>query len=121
MSASRVRTLQLLLLALLALGALLRPMLVVACDLHAATHAHAADPHDHSHDVADGGVPGDGGDGDGHGSHDGQLLGSLAGAAAGGEQLQVIAPAFGPEPLPPARGSPPPRGIRTVPFRPPIG
>jgi hypothetical protein len=108
-------------LALLVLAALVRPVLIIACEMHAVAFAHAADPHEHAHggagaEVDPGNLDGD----DGHGAHEGQLLGSLGGAAAEVPTFELPAIAFAsialPEPSSSARSGPEP----PAPFRPPI-
>jgi hypothetical protein len=64
--------------ALLLLGSLLRPMLILACDIHATAFAHATQPHAHLHAAAAGDeAPSE----QGHGDHQQFQLGSAAGAA----------------------------------------
>jgi hypothetical protein len=115
MSRSLARRVRLWLLPMLVLGVLLRPVLIFACDLHAATHGHADAPHAHVAGELDANATGDA-----HGEHDTQQ------AAKSGEipahlSLYVLADAPAPRLSPRARrSSPPPEPGRGTPFRPPI-
>ena len=111
------RSLRLLLVVLLAVGTLVRPMLIVSCEIHAISHAHAAQPHMHGHDLPDdAGSP----DGDGHGEH--ELLNHVAFAGV----ADTVAPLLIPEVAPVRQAmpgvAPMPRLVHHAgaPFRPPI-
>jgi hypothetical protein len=100
---------------LLALATLVRPLLIVACDVHAVAHAHAAQPHQHAGGDDAGGV-----DGDSHGPHDSLLQGSLAAVADAVAPFELAMPRFGtlvvPEAAPVALAA----HYAGAPFRPPI-
>lgn len=57
-------------LLLLVAGSAVRPLLTIACDLHAAVNAHASNPHDHAGDA----FPDDAPDA-AHGEHEYQFAG----------------------------------------------
>jgi len=115
MSRALTRRLRLWLLPMLMLGILLRPVLIIACDVHAATHGHADAPHVH---VAD--EPGAKNAGDTHGDHD--WLQGAAVAEVPAHLLMYVHPAA---PMPHLRpdvhdDDAPPDPLRGAPFRPPI-
>lgn len=115
MSRLPARRLRLWLLPLLVLGVLLRPVLIIACDIHAATHGHVDAPHVH---VA--GEPFAKNAGDTHGGHDWQQ-GATTAEVPAHITLYVLHVAPAPHLLAPARdASPPPDPGRGTPFRPPI-
>lgn len=103
--------------ALLALASLVRPLLIVACDVHAASHAHLSQPHDHSGDLDDTGGPPDG---DAHGPHDSLTQGSLAAAADTVAAFELSMPRFEPLVLPDPPASCIAAHYAGAPFRPPI-
>ena len=110
--ASRLR---LWLLPMLVLGVLLRPVLIIACDIHAATHGHADAPHVHRADE-----PGPKGDGDGHGDHD-WLQGATAAEVPAHLTLYVLPAAPASHLRPPVHDvASPSDPARVAPFRPPI-
>jgi hypothetical protein len=100
---------------LLALAALVRPLLIVACDVHAVEHAHAAQPHDHAGEEDEGGL-----DGDGHGPHDSLVQGSLAAAADAVAPFVLTTPRFDALVVPEAPPIPLAAHYAGAPFRPPI-
>ena len=102
------------LLALLALGTLLRPMLALACELHAVAFAHAAQPHVHEHEA--GPVDAEAA----HGVHESLNLAGLAAPADLASPLTVPALGFATQPLPPLAAPPLPAHYALAPFRPPI-
>jgi len=115
MSRTLSRRLRLWLLPLLVLGVLVRPVLTIACEIHAATHGHAEAPHAH---VADEPVAKNAGDT--HGVHDSQQ-GALTAEVPAHLTLYVLSVAPAPHLLPPVHdASPPPDPGRGTPFRPPI-
>ena len=115
MSRSRSPALRATLLALLVLGTLIRPMLALACEIHAVAFAHAAQPHEHAHEAGSAGQDAD------HGVHESLNLAALA--AAADLQAPLVVPALG------FRSQPMPRlavvrldaHYALAPFRPPIG
>lgn len=100
--------------ALLALATLLRPWLIVACDVHAVAHAHASQPHEHAGQGDDGGL-----DGDSHGPHD-SVQGSLAAAADAVAPFELTLPRIAHPALPATPASPLAAHYAGAPFRPPI-
>lgn len=101
--------------AMLALATLVRPLLIAACDVHAAAHAHASQPHQHAGEGDDGSP-----DGDAHGPHESSLLGSLALAADAVAPFELTLPRFAAPTLPSARAPPLAAHYARAPFRPPI-
>lgn len=103
-----------LLVILLIVGSLARPLLSIACDVHAVMNAHASNPHDHAGDLDRTAVPDDT-----HGEHEDPLTGD-------GISLPVAMLAFAVPP--PLRALPrahaPPASFASAragpPFRPPI-
>lgn len=107
--------LRLLLFALLALATLVRPMLIAACEIHAVSHAHAAQPHVHAGEGNEAGA-----DGEGHGVHETLQQGSLAAAADAVMSFDVPMLVFGAVALPEERPLPLAAQYDGAPFRPPI-
>lgn len=101
--------------ALLALATLVRPWLIVACDVHAAAHAHAAQPHQHAGEGDTGSA-----DGDSHGPHDSTVQGSLAAAADTIVPFELTLPRIAPPALPALPSPPLAAHYAGAPFRPPI-
>lgn len=115
MSRALARRLRLWLLPMLVLGVLLRPVLIIACDVHAALHGHADAPHVHLADE-----PGAKDKGDTHGDHD-WLQGATAAEVPAHLTMYTLPAAPAPHLRPMVRDeSPPPDPGRGVPFRPPI-
>jgi hypothetical protein len=99
---------------LLIVGAAVRPVLIVACEIHAASFAHVTTPHDHGHDEPE---PGGTDEGDGHGAHDQGSVGEMAVLVSS----LVIADAPDVTALTPsATAAPIPEHRAVTPFRPPI-
>lgn len=100
---------------LLMCGALLRPMLTVACEQHALAFAHPAQPHAHTHAEADEGESGS------HGDHQLAQFSAGAGAAAMPHGVAFVLPRAATAPLPQATVTGADQGLPGAPFRPPIG
>ena len=111
--APRPSLLHVVLLTLLALGAVLRPMLLLSCDIHAVLHAHASNAHDHRGDVDPDNAPGTG-----HGGHERAALGDAAIPVA---DYALPAVTLRSAALPPHAGEPVPADLTVPAFRPPIG
>jgi hypothetical protein len=110
------------LLLMLVLGALLRPMLLVACEQHAAVFAHAAQPHEHVHDDAIDLEDGAGDEAAGrHGDHQQGQSGAAAGAADVPPSLALSMPPLARNLLPRAHAARLVERAVGAPFRPPIG
>jgi hypothetical protein len=104
---------------LLLLAGILRPMLILACEIHAAAFAHAGQPHQHDH--AAGAHAGDTADEDGHGEHQSSPLGAGAGAADVAAPLVLAWGARDPAAMPRMRVVAFAPRAAGAPFRPPIG
>jgi hypothetical protein len=125
--ARRTAGLRLGLFALLLLGSLLRPMLILACDIHAAAFAHASQPHAHNHVGAD--APphatseadaNDAASAQGHGDHQQFQLGAAAGAADVVASFVIAPPPRRVDGIPRSTQSEPAAAPAGAPFRPPI-
>ena len=115
MSLTRSPFLRASLLALLVLGTLVRPMLALACEIHAAAFAHAAQPHEHAHEA------GAAGSEDAHGVHESLNLAGLSAPADMASPLTVPPLGFAAQPLPRTAAVPLAAHYALAPFRPPIG
>jgi hypothetical protein len=102
-------------LALLVLGTVVRPLLVVGCEIHAATFEHAAQPHVHDHPPAAGEERNDG-----HGVHELMQLDAQAGLVDPMPALDVPALVSARVPLPMPAVVPVRAARLAAPFRPPI-
>lgn len=103
------------LLLLVALGTVLRPVLILACDQHALAHAHGSQPHQHVHDA------GDVADEEGtHGDHQQSQSSAPAGAADVPPRLAFVPACMAPSRLPDLISACPAPRAPGVPFRPPI-
>ncbi|HET9484670.1 MAG TPA: hypothetical protein VFO79_11990 [Xanthomonadales bacterium] len=102
-------------LTLLVLGTVVRPLLVVGCEIHAASFAHAAQPHVHDHPQAAGEERNDG-----HGVHELMQLDAQAGLVDPMPALDVPALGFARVPLPLPAVVPVRAAHVAAPFRPPI-
>ena len=100
---------------LIVLGTVVRPLLIVGCEIHAASFAHAAQPHVHDHDGS-GSVQDDG-----HGAHEALQLGSLSAAATPVITFDVPAIRLAAVPIPLPAATPLRTSPAAEPFRPPIG
>jgi hypothetical protein len=121
----RAAALRLGLFALLLLGSLLRPMLILGCEIHAAAFAHAAQPHAHAHSGAhldsDSAAAADGAAQEqGHGDHQQLQLGAAAGAADVVAPFVIATPLRSAESIPRPAPSEPVAAPAGAPFRPPI-
>lgn len=115
MSPTRSPFLRASLLALLVLGTLVRPMLALACEIHAAAFAHAAQPHVHDHEA------GTAGSEEGHGVHESLNLAGLAAPVDLASPMSVPPLGFAAQVLPSAPTVPLAAHYALAPFRPPIG
>jgi hypothetical protein len=114
MSMNRSPLLRATLLALLVLGMLVRPMLALACEIHAVAFAHASQPHAHEHEAgADDAEAA-------HGVHESLNLSALAAAAELAAPLGVPELGFRAQAVPPAMPTPLDAHYALAPFRPPI-
>jgi hypothetical protein len=102
------------LLALLVLGTLVRPVLALACDIHALAFSHASQPHVHANEPA--GAAGEAG----HGVHESLNLAGLTAPADLASPLTVPPLGFAAQVLPPEAVVPLPAHYALAPFRPPI-
>jgi hypothetical protein len=102
-------------LTLLVFGIVVRPLLVLGCEIHAASFAHAAQPHVHDHPQAAGEERNDG-----HGVHELLQLDSQAGLVDPAPALDVPALVCDRAPLPIPDVVPVREAHVAAPFRPPI-
>lgn len=115
MSRALARRVRLWLLPMLVLGVLLRPVLIIACDVHAVLNGHADTPHVHAANE-----PGAKHDNDTHGDHD-WLQGATVAEVPAHLTLYVLHAAPVPHLRPPVHDDAmPPDAQRGAPFRPPI-
>jgi hypothetical protein len=114
MSMNRSPLLRATLLALLVLGTLVRPMLALACEIHAASFAHASQPHVHEHEAAPPESEG------AHGVHESLNLSALAAAAELAAPLSVPQLGFRSQPMPRVVAASLAAHYALAPFRPPI-
>lgn len=114
MTMNRSPALRAMLLALLIVGALVRPMLALACEIHAVSFAHAAQPHVHEHEA--GTIAAEGA----HGVHESLNLSALAAATDMTAPLAVPALGFRSQAVPLFVPSPLAAHYALAPFRPPI-
>jgi hypothetical protein len=104
------------LLGLLLLGLLVRPLLILGCEIHAVRFAHAAHLHEHAHTLPEGDA-----EPDAHGEHDQLQSGALSSAADLALPV-TVPPALRARAALHAFAAPAlPHGCSGTPFRPPIG